>query len=76
MQIPNTTKAQISRLEKLQTLLWTYAHRWGGDPSARMGSWVLEYDLLKEKLCADDAWEEYCRTAGLDPSHDAYDCMA
>lgn len=68
----------IERLRYLSNSLAKYAHRWclsaDREPSDRMTRWVDEYNELRNENRA--AWDEYCLRYGVDPSSDAYDCLA
>lgn len=64
----------IQRLNYLSTMLNKYGHCWGENPSARMYSWVDEYNGIKEEQPA--VWKAYCEQYGFTLCHDAADCMA
>lgn len=64
----------LERLTYLKGMLSKYSHRWGENPSQRMYGWVDEYNDVKVDNSV--VWSFYCRTNGLSPQHDAYDCMA
>ena len=74
MKQPHGLQADIDELTRLSSLLHKYAHRWCEFPSERMVRWVDEYNALKASW--PWAWEHYCKGKGLDPSHDAFDCLA
>ena len=64
------------KAHKLSQNIGKYKHRWNDNPSARMTSWVDEYNDLKDEMKNNGTWVEYCKKHGFDKTHDAYDCLA
>lgn len=64
----------VKRLENISGNLSKYKHRWGENPSARMYSWIDEYEKLK--TANPEAWKEYCKKHGYSVHHDGYDNLA
>lgn len=66
------------QLHRLATMLAKYGHRWGENPSQRMLNWKDEYDSAKYDADGyqTKVWKAYCEQYGLDPSHNAGDCLA